>query len=375
LFPCLFLVGCGAQKPSVAAVNSDPAKQDAAHLFAVSHDQLSHLKLARVTRANWPVVVHTTGTVDWNSDRTTPAITQIGGPVSRVVAEPGQTVTQGQPLLYVNSPEVTSAIAAYKKARNREELNRQIVARNRDLLDHGVIARKDFESANADYSDAQTDVQNSLQAMKIFGVTKQQIEAADRQDVAISPELAVRSPISGLIVQRLVSPGLLLQAGTTVCFLISDVSTVWVQGHIFDRDLPVVRVGDEVEETNPSIGKVFHGKVEYIGSALDPATRTTPVRVVTRNPDGILKKDMFVDLTIHARNRRNILVAPVSAVLEDAENKPFVYVEAQPGQFAQRPVVLGDQRDGEAEIVSGLKEGEQVVAEGSIFLQFANSYQ
>ena len=373
---CMLALSCGGQKPAVEAASSGiVGKPDAAHLLSVSQDQLAHLKLVRAAKTNWAIVVRTTGTVDWNNDRTTPAISQIGGPVSRIVAEPGQTVTQGQPLLYVNSPDVANAIAAYKKARNRQELNQRIIARNKDLLKHGVIAQKDFESAEADYNDAKTDVQDSLQALKIFGVTAKEIESAESQGTAISPELAVRSPISGLVVQKLVSPGLLLQAGTTVCFLISDVSTVWVQGHIFDRDLPSVRVGDEAEETNPSIGKVFRGEVEYIGSALDPATRTTPVRIVTRNPGGLLKKDMFIDVTIHARTQRHVLTVPVSAVLADAENKPFVYVEAQPGQFAQRAVSVGDQQNGEQEIVSGLEEGEQVVAEGSIFLQFANSSQ
>ncbi|HLJ12920.1 MAG TPA: efflux RND transporter periplasmic adaptor subunit [Bryobacteraceae bacterium] len=376
---CVLAVGCGGQKSSDAATigpNSQPgATQGEASLFTIPRDQLAHLKLFSVGRVNWPVVVRTTGTVDWNNDRTTPAITQIGGPVSRIVAEPGQTVTEGQPLLYVSSPDITNAIATYKKARNREAFNQRIIDRNKDLLQHGVIAQKDFESAVADFNDAKTDVQNSLQALKIFGVTKQQIDVAEQQGVPISPELAVRSPISGLVVQKLVSPGLLLQAGSTVCFLISDISTVWVQGHIFDHDLPSVRVHDAVEETNPSIGTVFRGEVEYVGSALDPATRTTPVRIVTRNPGGVLKKDMFVDAVIHTRTKRNVLVVPVSAVLQDAENKPFVYVQVQPGQFAQRSITTGDQQDGRVEVLSGLKEGEQVVSEGSIFLQFANTYQ
>lgn len=377
---CMLSAGCGAHgtvagDPAIAPRTQSSGAATDARFFTVSHDQLAHLTLVSVGRATWPVMVHTTGTVDWNSDRTTPAITQIGGPVARVVAEPGQTVTEGQPLLFVNSPDVTNAIAAYKKARNREEFNQRIIDRNKDLLEHGVIARKDFESAEADYNDAKTDVQTSLQDLRIFGVTATQVRQAEAQGVPISPELAVRSPISGLVVQKLVSPGLLLQAGSTVCFLISDISTVWVQGHVFDQDLAAVRIGDTAEETNPSVGETFHGKIEYIGSALDPATRTTPVRIVTENPKGLLKKDMFVNVAIHTRTRRNILVVPVSAVLEDAENKPFVYVQVQPGQFARRAVTIGGQQDDQIEIVSGLKEGEQVVAEGSIFLQFANSYQ
>jgi multidrug efflux pump subunit AcrA (membrane-fusion protein) len=174
-------------------------------------------------------------------------------------------------------------------------------------------------------------------------------------------------------VQKLVAPGQLIQAGSTTCYVISDVSNVWVQGHIFDRDLASVRPGDTVEETNPSVPVVFHGVVEYIGAMLDPATRTTPVRIVTRNQGGLLKKDMFVEAVIHTRTLRNILSAPTSSLLRNAQNEPFVYVEASPGRFAQRLVATGGQQDNLTEITSGLKEGERIVSEGSEFLQFANS--
>jgi cobalt-zinc-cadmium efflux system membrane fusion protein len=148
-----------------------------------------------------------------------------------------------------------------------------------------------------------------------------------------------------------------------------------VQGHIFDRDLPSVRAGDTVEETNPSTPLVFHGTVEYVGAMLDPATRTTPVRIATRNPGGALKKDMFLDVAIRTRTRRNVLAVPASAVLHNEQNEPFVYVQARPGAFAQRLVTLGAQQEDLTEITAGLQQGEQVVSEGSVFLQFAGGSQ
>ena len=368
----LLLSGCGGPKPA-AASSSPSADTGRPSLLTVPPDQLAHLKVVAVRKTTWTNTVHTTGTVDWNNDRTTPAITQVSGPIVRIVAEPGNKVAAGQPLLYVNSPDVTNAIATYKHARTHQDLAQRTMARSADLLAHHAIAQKDYEAAESDFNDASTDVQNSLQALKIFGITEQEIDAALHAGTAISPQLAVRSPIAGIVVQKLVSPGLLIQAGATTCFLISDVSTVWVQGHVFDRDLPSVRVGDSVVESNPSLAEVFHGTVEYVGAMLDPATRTTPVRIVTRNPGGVLKKDMFVDAVIHARTTRNVLVAPISAVLHNAQNEPFVYVEVRPGAFAQRLISLDGQQDGLVEIVSGLKEGEQVVSEGSLFLDFITS--
>lgn len=364
--------GCGSKN-----AEGKPAPEASVQpgLFTVPPDQQSHLKITQVARTSWTVAVRTTGTVDWDQDHTTQAITQVNGPITRILVDVGTPVKKDQPLLYVSSPDVASAIAAYRKARNREQFNKRIVDRMKEMLDHGVVAVKDYESSTADYNDATTDVQNSLQPLRIYGITARQIDQAEKQGAAISTELAVRSPITGVIVQKLISPGMLIAAGQTVCFQISDVSTVWVQGHIFDRDLPSVRIGDAVEETNPGFNRAFHGAIAYIGSFVDPNTRTTPVRIVTRNPGGLLKKDMFVDAVIRTSRRDNILVVPVAAVLRDDKNEPLVYVQDAPGKFAQRPVAIGPQQDGFIAVSSGLREGDSVVADGSIFLQFANAIQ
>ncbi len=370
-----FLTACGARKEAKGKASNEGQALPQPGLFTVSREQLPHLRIIPVRTSNWSIAIHTTGTVDWDADHTTQAITQVNGPISRILVDTGAQVKAGDPLLYVSSPDVANAISTYKKARNQEELAQRTLNRTKELLEHGAVAQKDLEAAQADFNDAATDVQNSLQALKIFGVTKQEIDQAERQNVPISPELAVYAPIAGIVVQKLVSPGQLIQAGATTCFMISDVSTVWVQGHIFDRDLPSVRLGDTVEDSNPAFAQKFHGVVSYIGSMMDAATRTTPVRIVTQNPGGLLKKDMFVDAVIHTRTQKNVLAVPVSAVLHNEQNEPFVYVEVQPDKFAQRLVTVGAQQNDEQEILSGLKKGENVVSEGSVFLQFANSYQ
>jgi multidrug efflux pump subunit AcrA (membrane-fusion protein) len=136
-----------------------------------------------------------------------------------------------------------------------------------------------------------------------------------------------------------------------------------------------VRSGDAVQESNPSLGRAFQGTVSYIGSIVDPNTRTTPVRIVTHNPGGILKKDMFVDAVIHTGSQGNTVVVPVSAVLRDDKNEPIVYVEMEPGKFEQRQVTIAGQQNGLIAITSGLAGGETVVSDGGLFLQFAGSIQ
>jgi membrane fusion protein, heavy metal efflux system len=362
-----------AQPASQAAAVKEADAAEAS-LFRVPANQLASLKVVAVRRSVWSAAIHTSGTVDWDANHTTTAITQVTGPVSRLLVDLGDRVTVNQPLLYVSSPDLANAVSTYRRARNHQDYAKKTLDRSNDLLAHKVIAAKDVESAEQDYNDASAEVLNDLQALRIFGVTQQEIEDAQSQSKPINSELAVRSPITGTIVQKLVNPGLVIQAGMTACFGISDISTVWVQGHIYDRDLEAVRPGDKAEVTNASFpSDTFRGTVSYIGASINPDTRTTDVRIVTGNPRALLKKDMFVDALIHAGVRRNILTAPTSALLRTDDNQPFVYVEDGQGQFAQRLVTIGAQQGDDTEIVSGVKEGERIVAEGSIFLQFANS--
>ena len=369
----------GAQSPAEqAAAAAPPAAESSGSkpgYFTVPPDQLAHLQMAPVHKSVFATALQITGTVDWDNNQTTPAITQVTGPVTRILLDTGAQVAARQPLLYVASPDITGAISTYRKARNRLDLAKHTLDRNRDLLEHKAISQRDFEQVQADYNDAETDVETALQALRIFGVTPQDVHEAEQQDVGIRPELPVRSPIAGTIVQRLVSPGQVIQAGATTTFVISNVSSVWVQGHVYEKDLRLVRIGDTAEVRSPSFTDTFEGTVTYVGAMLDPATRTTPIRIVTKNPHGFLKKDQFVNITLHDKTTHESLVVPTSAVLYDDENMPFVYVQVESGKFAQRLVTLGPQHDDVTEVTDGLKEGDVVVSQGSVFLQFANTYR
>jgi cobalt-zinc-cadmium efflux system membrane fusion protein len=368
----LAAAACGGA-PSSSTASSTPAPAGGGY-FVVPASQLSHLQIVPAVKATWTTTLQTTATVDWDNDHTTQVISQVSGPVTRLAVDVGARVKAGDPLLYVSSPDITSAIAAYRKSKNRLGLAQRTLDRSRDLLAHKAISQADFDSTEADFNDASTDAQNAIEPLKVLGVSQADLDAAEHQDQPIRPELPMRSPISGTVVQRLVLPGQIVQAGATQAFLISDVSTVWVQGHIYEQDLQRVRVGDEVDERTAAFPDVFHGTVAYIDHMVDPATRTTLVRIVTRNPGGLLKKDMFVDVTLHDRASRDVVAVPKAAVLYDDQNMPFVYVQLEPGKFAQRLVTIGGQQDDQIEIRDGVKAGDPVVSQGSVFLQFANSF-
>ena len=386
--PVVILAACGkggqdqATPASKAAAAAPPQAQApsgtaAPAYFTVPAGQLPHLQIVQVREADLDTDVKTTGTVDWDNDHTTQAITQVSGPITRLLVDTGTKVTAGQPLLYVASPDVTAAFSTYRKARNRLDLAKRNLDRNRDLLEHKAISERDFEQVQADYNDAETDVQTAAEALQILGVPQSEIKDAERADATVRPELPMRAPIAGIVVQKMINPGQVIQAGATTAFVISNVTTVWVQAHVYEQDLRQVRVGDHADVTSASFPTVFQGKVTYIGSMLDPATRTTPVRIVTANPEGLLKKDQFVNVVMHGKTTRKALVVPTSAVLYDPQNMPFVYVQVEQGKFAQRPITIGQQeQDADiTEVKEGLKAGDRVVGQGSLFLQFANSYQ
>jgi multidrug efflux pump subunit AcrA (membrane-fusion protein) len=152
-------------------------------------------------------------------------------------------------------------------------------------------------------------------------------------------------------------------------------STVWVVVNIYQSDLAYVHVGDSVEINTDSYPDKFHGKISYLAPALDPTTRTLQARIVAGNPGSKLKKDMYVNALVKAGTVTDALTVPDAAVLRDTENIPFVYLQTDSNKFARRIVKIGDSNDGRTRIESGLKQGDKVVGDGSLFLQFKNSLE
>jgi cobalt-zinc-cadmium efflux system membrane fusion protein len=150
---------------------------------------------------------------------------------------------------------------------------------------------------------------------------------------------------------------------------------VWVLVNVYQKDLPYVHVGDHVTIQTDAYPDLFQGRISYVAASLDPNTRTLQARIDTANPTKKLKKDMFVVASVNAGKISNTIALPDAAVLRDSENQPFVYAATSSNQFGRRTVTLGESLNGQTEITSGLKAGDQVIGDGSLFLQFANSLQ
>ena len=371
------LAGCssGGSESKMTSYSASESKEESAELFTVPQDQMAHVQVVPVEKAPLPRVLRLTGAVAYNAFKTTPVFAAIGGPVREILVTPGENVRVGQPLLTVNSPDYSAARSAYLKAHTAFLLADKFYVRAQDLLSHGAIAEADFQNAESTRMQAQADLQSSEDALRVLGITD--LSALEKNAPKTTSEVPVLSPVGGEIVERLVGPGQLLQAGTTQVFTISDMSTVWVLVNVYQGDVAYVRSGDSVNISTDAYPGTFHGSISYIAPALDPNTRTLQARIVTENPGDKLKKDMYVTATVNAGAIANALTVPDAAVLRDSENQPFVYVQSSTKQneFARRLVQLGDSNGGRTQIAGGVKEGERVIGDGSLFLQFKNSLE
>ncbi len=367
----LVFIGCQGSRSKASPGSSGDQKSGNAELFTIPQEQMAHVQVLTVQPTTLPRTLRLTGAVAYNSFRTTPVITQVSGPVSRVVVVPGQKVQKGEPMLYVASPDYSQLRTNYLKAKEAYALAQKAYARARDLYEHKAIAEQNLEQAQSAEIQAGGDLASAQAALKVMGIT-------DPDELVKAPpsfEVPVKAPISGLVVEQDVSAGQLIQPGTTQCFMISDTGNVWVLVNIYQKDLPYVRVGDTVTIQTDTYPEVFHGRISYVAASLDPNTRTLQARIETNNPGEKLKKDMYVVATVNAGTIPNAVALPDAAVLRDSENQPFVYAAAGSNQFGRRAVTLGESLNGQTQITSGLKAGDEVIGNGSLFLQFANSLQ
>jgi membrane fusion protein, heavy metal efflux system len=367
------LAGCGGGESAgnMTSFSANATKSETPQLFTIPADQMSHVQVVTVAPQKLTRTLRLTGAVAYNAFHTTPVITQVGGPVSRILVVPGEHVRAGQPLLTISSPDYSQMRAAYLKARDTFRVADENYKRAQDLWAHNAIAQRDLLQAESDRNQAQDDLDAAEQGLKILGIT----DPAQLEKLPSTPEVPLLAPIGGEVVERDVAPGQLLTPGTTQAFVISDMSTVWILANVYEGDLANVKVGDAVSVTTDSYPDTFRGRIAFNSTAVDPTTRTLQARIVVDNTGDKLKNNMYCVATVTAGSIDNAIAVPDAAVLRDDENHPFVYVESGTNQFGRRAVEIGPSQSGQTQITSGLAAGDKVVGDGSLFLQFANSLQ
>lgn len=361
----LAVAGCTGKSDESASTASATASN-----VTLTPDQRKNVGLHTVVRSRFQRTVEATGSVDFDNDHATAVLAPISGPVSRLLVDIGDHVKKGDPLAIVDSPDFAAAISAYRKALTTARTARRLANLEKDLVEHQGVARREEDQAETDAANADADLEAAWQTLVSLHVDPQTIKAIEQGRPISHIDGVIRSPIAGTVVDRQIAPGQLLQAGTTPAFTVADLSRVWVMAQVSAADLPSVGVGDMADVMPAVDSKGIVGKVTNISSLVNPDTRLVPVRVVVDNPQRLLRKQMVVSVRIHSRQEMEGLLIPVSAMLRDEENLPFVYVVQRDGSFARRSVSVGYRVGDQFDIPSGLQAGEQIVVDGGIFVQF-----
>ena len=352
-----------------AASNAQSASVTVSNV-TLTAGQREKIQFYTVAPANFHKLTETTGTVDFDSDQATSVLAPFGGPVAKLLVNSGDKVKAGDPLAVVDSPDFATAISAYRKALATAQTLRRVADRDKDLIQHNGVAQREAEQAQTDAANAEADRDAALQTLVSLNLDPQVIKDLQAGKPVARSGGIIRSPITGTVVEKLITPGELLTAGSTPCFTVADLSRVWVMTQIFGSDLASVSVGDHAEVISGIATNSFSGTVDNISALVNPDTRSVVVRVEVDNPGDFLKKQMYVRVRIQARQESTGLLVPVSAILRDDVNLPFVYVVQTDGSFARRQVTLGYRTGDQYDIPDGLKTGDQIVIAGALFVQF-----
>ncbi|HEY3948128.1 efflux RND transporter periplasmic adaptor subunit [Phenylobacterium sp.] len=335
--------------------------------------QLQHVRLITVAEAQFHKSIEAAGIVDFDNDQSTSVTSPISGLVTRLLVNPGQPVSAGQALAMVDSSDFAAATSAYAKAIATAKTTRQIADTDKDLAQHNGISAREAQQAQTDAANAAADRDAALQALQALKIDPKAIRDIEAGRPIGRLEGAIRAPIGGTLVEKLITPGQLLQAGTTPAFTVANLSKVWVMTQVASSDQASVQAGDPAEIETGVGAAHLTGVVDNVAALVNPDTRAVTARVVAANPGGQLKKQMYVRVLLTAKQASTGLLVPAAAILRDDENLPFVYVAEPKGDFARRRVTLGYRTGDQYEITAGLQAGERIVSDGGIFVQFMQS--
>ena len=352
----LSLAGCDRKvKADTLAGEPPPAEVEHVHgsgLVEVDHPE--RFSLATATPHASAPELKVTGVVSVDVSRSVPVISIAAGRILEIRTRLGDTVAKGQLLMRVQSADISQAFSDYRQAAADEKLAVSQLARSKILYEKGAIAQKDLEVAQDTEEKADVAVETAIQHLGVLGVDKDH-----PTDIA-----EVTAPVAGVITDQQVT----VAAGTQGlaspnAFTISDLSHVWILCDVYENDLPFARVGQSADiRLNAYPDKVFKGRLNNIGSILDPNIRTAKVRIEVENP-GLMRLGMFVEATFHGLESQVHAVLPASAILH-LHDRDWVYMPEGGNMFRRVEVRSGKTiAPGQQEILSGVRPGERAVAD------------
>lgn len=379
------LLYSSAKQKKHSEISSQSRKN--AQTFTPTPSEWATLTIEPVKARSFRAEYVTEGKVAIDEDRSTPVFSPYAGRVTRLLAKPGEMLKQGQPLFTIEAADTVqaqndfiAAMTSQNKANSALELSDIQFKRAKDLYEGHAIPLKDYQLAEAAQVQARNDMRSSATALeaarnklRILGFTDETIKAF-RDKGVINPEITIHSPISGTVVQRKIGPGQYVSAGASdPVFVIGDLSTVWLTAFVRESDAAAICIGQDITINVMALpGRPLAAKINYVAASIDPTTRRLLVRSTIDNKDGLLKPEMFANVTIYSAGGRAAPAVPKQALIYEAD-KVRLWVAREDKSVELRQIKIGVINGNLVEVTSNLKPGEQIVTKGSLFIDRAAS--
>ena len=374
LFSVMILdAGCDGT-PSDVVASKAPAAVSTPGRITLSAEESSRVgvEVQPVVRSDFRTHRDFPAIVQPNQRNMAEITTLVRGRVIEVYADLGQEVKANAPLAILYSSELGLAQSAYLKAKAKLHVAEQAFNRAQFLLQEQVIGEAEAQRRQAELLSTQAEANESHDRLKLLGMNEEEFNRLDRSR-KIRSVVPIVAPFGGRIIGRKLTRGEVVET-TENLFVIADLSEVWVQANIPEKDIPFVHSvhasgGTQVEvRINAYPKEVFEGTITYVGDVLDPITRTMQLRSELPNRDGRLKPEMFATIRLFSEAQPDRLAIPEAALQRD-QGRTFVFVQRGANEYEMREVHIGESNGTLTSILSGLNEGEPVVTHGAFILK------
>jgi cobalt-zinc-cadmium efflux system membrane fusion protein len=365
--------GCDGT-PSDVVASKSPVAVSAPGVITLSAEESSRVGLVvqPVARSDFRTYRDFPAIVQPNQRNMAEITTLVRGRVVEVYGDLGQEVKANAPLAILYSSELGLAQSAYLKAKAKLHVAEQAFNRAQFLLQEQVIGEAELQRRQAELLSVQAEANESRDRLKLLGMNEEEFSRLDRSR-QIRSVVPIVAPFAGRIIGRKLTRGEVVET-TENLFVIADLSEVWVQANIPEKDIPIVHSihasgGTQVEvRINAYPKEVFKGTITYVGDVLDPVTRTMQLRLELPNRDGRLKPEMFATIRLFSESQPDRLAVPEAALQRD-QGRTFVFVQRSANEYELREVHVGESNGTLISILGGLNEGEPVVTQGAFVLK------
>jgi len=299
------------------------------------------------------------GEVSFDENNVVRVFPIVSGTVEKVSVSLGDYVQRGQLLATLLSTDISAYQRDYNVSKANLDVEQKNLARNEDLYKSGMLSEKDIAEARKDFANATSEFNEKKQILELYGGSSERLDATFR----------VVAPRSGFIVERNINEGTQIRTDlNTNIFTISDLKSIWIWANIHESDMAKVKEGDKVSvKTVAYPDKTFYGTIKKIGTMLDPQSRVIRVRTELDNSDGLLKPEMFATVIITSQTSEKVLGVPEKALV--LENNNFYVMKATGANtFEKIKVEVGRKFTQFTEVIEGLKAGDSIIVEGSLFV-------